>query len=463
MKTMKTIKYFLSVIFFAACFACNKKLDVKPQNNTTTIQTGDDVKALVNGGYSLLQNASAFGEQYILISDLLANAKHVNFVGTFSTYKDIANKNQTRENGIATSIWVNSYLIIANMNIAIDRINLVDESERDRISAEAKFIRGVAYFELVNFFSKPYSAGNTSANAGVPLVLQPTYNYDSTKDKPSRASVEAVYQQVLTDLTDAANGLPGNADNGRATTYSAKAFLARVYMNMADYANAATMANDVISSGNYTLTSTYNQAFNNPSNSTEDVFGIQQTAQSNAGTTNGGITTFYRYAYDANGNPAGGRGDAQVNNGYFSYFDGSDFRGGYFSGGYSISGIPGTYTLKWLTFYRVIPVVRLAEMYLTRAEANYRKGGAPTGGIIPLDDVNTIRARSDADSIVAINSKTFPDERFRELGFEGDRLWTLKRLQLNVGAYSYDAPELVLPIPQREIDVNSNLTQNEGY
>jgi hypothetical protein len=55
------------------------------------------------------------------------------------------------------------------------------------------------------------------------------------------------------------------------------------------------------------------------------------------------------------------------------------------------------------------------------------------------------------------------DERFRELGFEGDRLWTLKRLQLNVGDYAYDDPKLVLPIPQREIDVNSNLTQNDGY
>ncbi len=461
---MRTYKYILSAFVFVACFACNKKLDVQPQNNATEIQTGDDVKAVLFGGYSLMQNASAFGEQYIFIPDLLANTDQVDFVGTFTDYKDLANKKQTKETAIAATIWENSYALIENMNIVLDKIDLVDESERDGIAAEAKFMRGVAYFELVNFFAKPYSAGNTSANDGVPLVLEPTYLYDSTKNKPSRASVEAVYQQVLSDLTDAANGLPEFADNARATTYTADAFLARVYLNMGDYTNAATMANAVIESGNFSLTSTFNQAFNNPSNSTEDIFGIQQTAQSNAGTTNGGIVTFYKPAYDAEGNNAGGRGDAQVDPNYFNYFDDpDDFRGNYFSVGYSISGIGGIYTQKWTTFYRVIPVVRLAEMYLTRGEANYRKGGSPVGNATPEEDLNIVRERANAKDLRDVTGQDFVDERFRELAFEGDRLWTLKRLKLKVGKYTYDAPELVLPVPQREIDVNSNLTQNEGY
>ena len=102
-------------------------------------------------------------------------------------------------------------------------------------------------------------------------------------------------------------------------------------------------------------------------------------------------------------------------------------------------------------------------MYLTRGEANLRKGGSPIGGVTPTQDINTVRSRSNASELRDATGKDFVDERFRELGFEGDRLWTLKRLQIKVGSYTYDAPELVLPIPQREIDVNSNLTQNEGY
>lgn len=462
MKKMKTYKYLFAALFFVACFACNKKLDVKPQNSVTNIEDGDDVTALLFGGYSLLQSASAFGEQYIFIPDLLANADQVDFVGTFTDYKDLSNKNQTKADAIPASIWENSYLIIENMNTVLDNLKLVDKDAQDEVSAEAKFMRGVAYFELVNFFAKPYSAGNTASNAGVPVVLEPTYIYDSTKNKPSRASVEDVYKQVIADLTDAMNGLPQFAENGRATTYAAQAFLARVYLNKGDYTNAATMANNVIASGNYSLTSTYNQAFNNPSNSTEDVFGIQNTAQSNAGTTDNGIVTFYRYAYDADGNNAGGRGDAQVDPGYFSYFDDNDFRGSYVSGGYSISGNYGTYALKWLTFYRVVPVIRLAEMYLTRGEANLRSG-TQIGDATPLEDISKIRARANAKPLSIVQPQDFVDERFRELGFEGDRLWTLKRLKLDVGGYAYDDPKLVLPIPQREIDVNSNLTQNEGY
>jgi hypothetical protein len=62
-----------------------------------------------------------------------------------------------------------------------------------------------------------------------------------------------------------------------------------------------------------------------------------------------------------------------------------------------------------------------------------------------------------------VTGQSFVDERFRELAFEGDRLWTLKRLKMPVGSFPYDHDKLVLPIPQRERDVNSNLTQNSGY
>ena len=467
--TMKKIKYYLSVVAAVSVIAaCDKKLDVLPQQNITPeqIQTGEDVKALLFGEYALLQGASGYGERLKFVPDLLAAENQLDFVGTFTNYKDVYNKQQISNNSIPLGIWSNGYKIINLSNTVLSKISLVSDDEKDIITGEAEFFRGLILFELVKLFAQPYSAGNTASNPGVPIVLDaPQYIYDSTTSLVSRATVEDVYDQVISDLTDAMDKLPETQENARATKYSVEAILARVYMSKGEYANAATMANDIIESGYFSLTSTYNQAFNNVGNSTEDIFGIQQTAQSNAGTTNSGINTFYS-SYPV------GRGDVQVNAGYFDYFEAFDFRvsfaddnnnGGFIYVGQSIGGIPGYYTRKYEKLYKTVPVVRLSEMYLTRGEANLRKGGSPVGGVDPLDDINIIRERSGASDLDEVSGSDFVDERFRELGFEGDRLWTLKRLKMDVDGYAYDDPILVLPIPQREIDVNKNLTQNPGY
>lgn len=265
--------------------------------------------------------------------------------------------------------------------------------------------------------------------------------------------------KILSDLNDAAQKLP--ASNGtRASKYAAEAFLARVYMNMNDYDNAALMADDVINSGQYALTSSFDKAFNNDAYSPEDIFAIAQTVQSNAGTADNGLTTFYSPQP-----PEGvGRGDAQMDPGYFSLFDSeNDQRYNFYVEGIGLAGMPGYYTGKWLKFYKYIPVVRLAEMYLTRGEANLRKGGAPVGDVNPLDDINIVRERSGADALETVTAQDFVDERFRELAFEGDRVWTLKRLRMNIDGREFNSSKLVLPIPQAEIDVNANLQQNEGY
>lgn len=467
MKQVKKIAALLTAIVIIV--SCNKKLDVLPQQNITPeqINTSDDVKALLFGEYSLLQNGSGYGEQLKLMPDLLASEDQLDFVGTFTTYKDIYNKQQVPTNGVPLGIWSNGYKVINLSNTVLSKIDLISDAEKDLITGEAKFFRGVMYFELVQLFAKPYSAGNTSSNAGVPIVLTaPQYVYDSTSSLVARASVEEVYQQAIADLTDAAAKLPGTQESARATKYAAEAMLARIYMSKGDYENAALMANNVIQSGQFTLVSTYNQAFNNVGNSSEDIFGIQQTAQSNAGTSNSGLTTFYS-SYPV------GRGDIQINGNYFNYFEPLDFRtsiaaeetnsGGFVYVGQSIGGIPGYYSRKFEKLYKTVPVIRLAEMLLTRGEANLQLGGAPIGGVDPLDDINAVRIRAGASQLATVTLQDFVDERFRELGFEGDRLWTLKRLKMDVDGLPYNDPILVMPIPQREIDVNKNLVQNEGY
>jgi starch-binding outer membrane protein, SusD/RagB family len=460
---MKSLDKIVALVLVALIgFGCNKKLDVKPEQNITPeqITTGDDVKAVLYGAYSLLQNANAFGERYFLASDLIANTNQVAFVGTFADYRDLVNKRQISTNAIAAGMWANSYSIINITNTVLDKIALVDEDERDAIAAEAKFIRGIVYFELVNYYALPYSAGNVTTNPGVPLVVSPVYEYDATLHNPSRATVDAVYKQVISDLDEASKKLPRQNSTARADRYSAFGFLSRVYMNMANYGAAAAAADSVIEAG-FQLNVNYSGAFNNANNSGEDVFAIQQTSQSNSGVSNGGINTFYA-AYSLEPPLISGRGDAQASENYFDFFEPTDTRGGFWYEGYNIAGVDGLYTAKWGQFYKAIPVIRLSEMYLTRGEANYRLGTAV--GASPIDDINTVRERAGASPLAVItNVDRFVEERFLELGFEGDRLWTLKRTRKKVGALDYDNVKLVLPIPQRETDVNKNLQQNPGY
>ncbi len=98
--------------------------------------------------------------------------------------------------------------------------------------------------------------------------------------------------------------LPPENENFRASSYTAQAVLSRVYLAQAKYSEAAEAANDVIENGGHTLATSYAQAFNNAVSSSEDIFAIQQTSQSNSGTNNFGITSFYAsYLYRAWRNP----------------------------------------------------------------------------------------------------------------------------------------------------------------
>jgi len=443
--------------------SCNKKLDVLPQNSITPdqIKTSADVEALLFGAYARLQYYGAFGEQFMLVPDLLASGGQVTWVGTYSEYKEILNKKIQTTNYVAGTLWGNSYTLIDIVNTVLDKINIVDSADRATVQGEALFIRGTIYFELAGIFAKPFSDGQAATNPGVPIVLAPTYSYDTVKNKPARATVAEVYTQAASDLQTAITKLPPSNNNGRANLFSAKAILSRVYMNMQDYQHAAIQADDVIQSGNFSITATYDKAFNNNSNSTEDLFAIQESTQSNAGTSNQGISTFYSPNQGLPPGQVGGRGDAQIVADYLDNFETDDFRRKFVTTGNSISGRPGTYPNKWQFFYKTIPVVRLAEMYLTRGEANLLSGGSL--GTAPVNDINTVRARSGASILGTVTGDDFVNERFRELGFEGDRFWTLKRLRLDVDGLSYDDGKLIMPIPQSEIDVNKNLQQNDAY
>src|SRR5689334_20177770 len=158
---MKRIIFYIAILSALTTTSCNKKLDVLPQNSITPgqIQTPADVEAVLFGAYKLYQNPSAFGEQFLLIPDLLASENQVNWVGSFTEYREYQNKTQLRDNAIATGIWENAYTIILDVNTVLDKVSLImDEDEKNTITGEAEFMRGLAYFELANLYAQPYSA-----------------------------------------------------------------------------------------------------------------------------------------------------------------------------------------------------------------------------------------------------------------------------------------------------------------
>jgi hypothetical protein len=224
--------------------------------------------------------------------------------------------------------------------------------------------------------------------------------------------------------------------------------LSRVYLQQGDYENARDAANRVIENGPFDLLDDYADCFNNvATNTAEDVFAIQVSSQDGLNAMN------LFYAPDE----FGGRGDITILQPHLDLYEAGDERADLFFT--DQNGIQRTG--KWIEIFGNVNVVRLAEMYLTRAEANFREG--TTVGDTPLNDVNRIRNRAGLPSLTNLDLDAILSERKLELAFEGHLLHDLKRTQRSVGALPFDAPELVYPIPQREIDINPQLQQNEGY
>ncbi len=428
--------------------ACDKQLDIDPfQSVDQDAALGSDatVKAVLIGAYDQISSGNLYGGNNLRDADLLGGTGEVLWVGTFNSPDEIARKQISTGNGDAEVTWLSSYEAINTVNNVLNALDVVDADDRDRVEGEARFIRGLLYFDLVRFYAQPYAAGGGNDQAGVPLVLTPT-DVITADNNVSRASVQAVYDQVLSDLTTAADLLPET--NGIfANSYTATALLARVYLQQGNYAAARDAADTMIESGRYMLTADYASAFMNGSNSTEDIFAIQVSSQD--GVNN--LTTFYSIP------DFGGRdGDIEILPAHLALYEEDDQRLALF---FERGG--ATYTGKFNDQFANVTIIRLAEMYLIRAEANERLDTEV--GATPLEDINRIRNRSGLDDLDEVDLEYILDERRRELAFEGFRIHDIKRLQETVGAFAYDAPELVFPIPARETVANPNLEQNEGY
>jgi hypothetical protein len=435
---------------------CDSKLDVAPTQSideNAALSTSRDVEVTLIGCYDGLQDGDVYGGGFQYASELLGNSDELNFGGTFQNLLEMYNKEITKANVTALATWRDSYITINRCNNVLSALDILDEDKRERVEGEARFIRGSLYFDLVRLYAKTWGDGDNASNPGVPIILKPTRGVTDADNVP-RNSVAEVYAQVLADLTAAKNLLP-EENTIYANKYAASAQLSRVYLMQANYAAARDEANSVIESGNYALNSTFSSLFftflnNAGSNPDEYIFSMIVTQQDGTNDMN----TFFGTTISSIPGTAG-RGDIRVAAKHRSLYEAGDQRGAFFV------STNNTFTQKHLDQFGNVLQFRLAEMYLTRAEANLRLGTVV--GAAPLADINLIRARAGLKAATTLTLESILKERHLELAFEGHMLHDIKRNKLNVGTLAYNSPKLILPIPQREIDVNKALTQNEGY
>jgi hypothetical protein len=277
--------------------------------------------------------------------------------------------------------------------------------------------------------------------------------------------VAEVYSQAISDLNTGI-GMMTQTRRGPflMSKEAAQAILSRIYLYMEDWGNAASMADAVINSGKYGLVAgqAYIDQFSSGASS-EAIFEIQSTDTDNRGS-------------DALGRmyAAHGYGDYLPAKDLLNLIDPADLRWGMFTTDDLLTGIYASHRVnKWPapTGSDNVPVIRLSEVYLNRAEARAR-GGQDAAA---QDDLNMIRARAGLADVTATGAALLDAialERRIELAYEGHRIHDLMRNKMSINRVdvtgdvafmAYPCNFCILPIPQAETDTNENMAQNAGY
>ncbi|MGV3541267.1 MAG: RagB/SusD family nutrient uptake outer membrane protein [Rufibacter sp.] len=474
---MRMIKNISKPIVLAALAfnisACSDFLDLENANSLDVGTTVRDLPSLTNasnGVYSGFQSAGYYNRTFILLPDLMTDNAFVSRqnVGFYTNYDALEVNNQ---DGYANGAWASMYSLIANANLAIasgERLTLnpLQQNTANQIIGEMYAARALAHFDLVRFFAKPYNATADASHFGVPIITAPQTEIIS----PSRATVQQVYAQIIRDFEKSLQLMAPNGEkyrkNGRFTPDAAKALLAKVYLYMGNWAEAERYATEVISGGTYSLIP--NNQYQNSWRfdfSTESIFEIENTNVDKAGVN--GIGMMYEQ---------GQYGDILTTADLYNTYALTDVRRTLIQVGRRGIDNPAYIVHKYpkglSTQDDNIKVIRLAEVYLIRAEARAEQGKND----LAQDDLFEVMKRADPTALkVLLTGPELVDrillERRKELAFEGNRLFDLTRKKKDVNLIRatsstiipYNDNRLILPIPIAEINANPNIAQNPGY
>ena len=464
---MKNIKNILLVLSVFAVASCDNSLELVPEDSllpsvifSTEALTGN----AVTGMYSTLQSSNTLSG----IPDTMSEwqADNVEFVGSFPTFDDIYTFNTLSDNTSILNVWNAHYFTLNQANMIIKNVPSVPgatftTAEKNDFIGQARFVRALIHFKLSQLFGKQLKQDPTGNSLSIPLVLEP---YNGVVQRPVRNTLKEVYASIEDDLLFAKTSITNTAKS-RASVAAANALLARLYLYQERFPEAASAANTVIGTAGISLAANYT-FYNNPS--TEHIFQVQNVA----GDAGFGESFSRLYSPTA----FGGRGDAPFSTDLIAAFAAQpgDLRYTTLTrSGVDAKNRTSVFTTKYPngTSNQDDPnVLRVSEMYLIRAEANFRAGSAV--GATPVSDLNRTRVRAGLAPLVLISSiNEILLERRKELCFEGLRRMDLLRNNLplrsagmpSAAVSTPTSDKVVFPIPQRERDNNPNLVQNSGY
>ena len=449
-------------LFSVACLglaSCEKLLDKLPtdaQPGEDVLKSSANVLSVLSASYNSFTSNNFLGGQVKTTAELYGD--QINFVNvTGGAPAQFVTRSFNTFNQIGRDIWSTGYIAIARANVVLKAIN--ENSFTDTTDAvkkiwqgEALFIRGVSHFELVRLYAKPYTS-SPETNPGVVLRLKALTATEAQQAQP-RNTVKDTYASVIADLKQAESLLP-TTNSVRATKWAAKAYLARVYFNMGDYINAFAYANDVINNSGYVLGTDVKSPFNTVGNLNTLPAGVVYLALGDAGNLRGNF-------FNLNANNT----FLPISPALFSIINS---RGGTRATQLTVTttnapprGISLKYSLLGDNAVNV-PVIRLSEMYLIRAESRVQNGGFTDAAV--RADYNAVRAVA---GIAADNATTgasallsaIRTERSVELFTEGDGYHELRRLKQPIRSIAFDDAAGLLKIPDGEVRVNLNIVQN---
>jgi len=372
-----------------------------------------------------------------------------------------------------------AYAVIGQANLLLERVDAVPDAPAgkiDQLKAEVLAIRSLVHFLLVRLYGQPYGYTPDASHPGVAYV---TTTIPIGGPYPARATVGEVYAGLLADLAQAHSlGTETPVLSGPVYSYFSRtaiqALRARVALYAEDWPLAYDAASDVINNSGLSLTpgDQYVAEWAAPVAPLSETILELSPAVDGDGNIGSSVSAFYDYT------APGSYGDYVASADLRAAFAAGDVRGDSLYEVVEIQTIdalgefprPYFFTLK-LQGPTGNPVLRLSELYLIQAEAAARQANeAPARAAL-----DALRARMGQPPL-ATGIDLLAEillERRRELCFEGHYFYDLGRYGQAVARgedciatvceLSYPSPFFVLPIPQRSLDLNANLVQNEGY
>jgi starch-binding outer membrane protein, SusD/RagB family len=485
----------LVAVLHTGLFSCKTEL-LSPVPETlfsdqVVYDTPDRILLQVNGLYQFMKSGSFLGGRYQVYGDIRAN-DFLNRTNNGVTGLGVWGHTltETSSNDV-TNMWNSAYAAINQINVFLQGLD--DNSAKfvapvfpDNFSttatqyrAEARFLRGLAYYSLLQYYARPFADGNGS-KPGLPLRL--LAEKSSLNNNMARSTVAEIYAQIITDLNFAEQNLPLTYSTAtlrvtRAHRNSAIALKSRVYLSMGDYAKVITEANKIVpatapfvatSGVPHALSPSVLDVFVAPQETVESIFSFAFSAQNTPGTQNQ-LGFYYQSPKQGGGGEYGLNAAGIVAN--TAKWPATDARRGFV---YNDGSDLFLYKYRGTTpFLDKAPVIRYAEVLLNLAEAKVRTSNSVDAGAIAL--LNAVRGRSDASMVSKASdfasstdliNAILLERRIEFLG-EGLRNNDLMRLLQPIpakGSVVSVAPaevNYIWPIPAAELEANKLMTRND--